>query len=236
MHRSADGWKAFMTFDAHIKRIVRGGCIGAVILSLITVPLLVLFLHFIGFDLDTDTTKRTPLSNSPAPTSLFRDAGDAITDPQELSAAMSEFYQQTGVAPFLYIMPEDSIIYRSIASSYESLYGPTLPQKERTFFTVVYSAQSQGGYDIQQGAARIQRSRARNAPEEIQGHEPRNVRATPQECAKGAKGTSQIAHRRRSCVQKDHSSVRFGTSLSHLSHAPFDVTPWRATGGGLPFP
>lgn len=137
-----------MSADTYPKRVCLGGCIGAVVLSFITVPLLMLFLHFIGFNLDPDTTERTPLSGSPTPTSFFRDAGDAITDPQELNAAMSEFYQQTGVAPFLYIMPEDAYIYRSIASTYGSLYGPTLPQKERTYFTVVYSAHSQSGYDI----------------------------------------------------------------------------------------
>lgn len=121
---------------------------GTIVLSFITVPLLVLFLYFIGFNLDPDTTKRVPLSGSSTPTSYFRDAGNAIRDPEELNAAMREFYQRTGVAPFLYIMPKDSSIHWSIAATYGSLYGPTLPQKNRTFFTVVYSAQSEGGYDI----------------------------------------------------------------------------------------
>lgn len=130
------------------------GCGTAAVIMAIAAFLLFVFILLFGFggcsssEVAASTVDREPLpAGTVEQTAYFTDDdGDWIGQPQKLEAGMRAFFQETGVQPYLYIVPNGSARSTSeLTAKAQSLYGQLFT--DQGHFLLVFCDNGSGGYD-----------------------------------------------------------------------------------------
>lgn len=125
------------------------GCLGIIPLTVIIIALVIVVFEGIGISTDDDIVPvRTALpKESVEPGSFLLDEGEWFEDELALDDAMQQFYEDTGVIPFLYIMPNGSyppsIRLQQIADDFYK--GHFADQKH---FLTLFRDNGYGGYNV----------------------------------------------------------------------------------------
>lgn len=123
------------------------GCIIALAVAVLLVIVLALGLGSCGSsDVQASTVQREALpASAVAETGYYTDEGGWISSPSTLEAGMRSFYEQTGVQPYLVILPNGSI---SSTQQITSLADELYPQlfSDEGHFLFVFCDDNQGRY------------------------------------------------------------------------------------------
>lgn len=130
------------------------GCGTVAVVMAVVAFLLFAFVMLFGFgscsssDVAASTVDREPLpAGTVEQTAYFTDDdGDWIGQPQKLEAGMRAFYQETGVQPYLYIVPNGSARSTSeLTNKAQSLYSELF--RDQGHFLLVFCDNDNGGFD-----------------------------------------------------------------------------------------
>lgn len=104
--------------------------------------------HLLGLDIPASTVERTALDTSISEaTEYYTDEGDAITLEYTLTNGLTYFYEETGVRPYIYFLPEDSAMdAETLASLAEELYDDLF--SDEAHFLVVFCGDSSRNYAL----------------------------------------------------------------------------------------
>ena len=124
-----------------------------VVVILVICALLIGFFSAFGgcsaLTVTSSTVERTPLpSGAVTQTGYYTDEdGSFIANPSVLNSGMRSFYQDTGVQPYLYILPNGRITDTAKLASYaEELYGKMF--EDTAHFLVVFCDDGRGSYHV----------------------------------------------------------------------------------------
>lgn len=129
------------------------GCGTAAVIMAVVAFLLFVFILLFGFgscsssEVAASTVDREPLpAGVVEQTAYFTDDdGDWIGQPQRLESGMRAFYQETGVQPYLYIVPNGSARSTSeLTNKAKDLYGELF--NDQGHFLLVFCDNGNGGY------------------------------------------------------------------------------------------
>ena len=128
------------------------GCVTALVVFVIVILLLCIITTFISSLGNTSVTKSTiKREKLPASavqeTAYYTDAdGDWIYRPSKLTSGMRAFYRETGVQPYLYILPNGSVTsVKELTKMAEKLYGELFT--DNGHFLLVFCDDGEGSYN-----------------------------------------------------------------------------------------